>query len=689
MTLCAPTGRAASRVYKNTYNSSSRTYTLTTPAGRSSSSTIDAKGRPVSLLPAAGLTPVTYSYDAQGFLTNATRGALVTTYGYDTLKRLSSVTNANDQSLGFTYFDSDRVSKLTLPSGRSYQFTYDANGNQTQITMPSGAVHKQGYTIINLGSDYTPPGNLPYAWQYSLDQEWTRTILPGGRTVDAAYDAGGRSAGIVYAEASVGILYNDNTNRISSLVRTSTNDGTTQQIAYSYDGSLVTGQTFSGADNGKFNYIYDNNFFLKQINLVSGTNSVMTPITRDADGLVTGYGTFSLTRSGPAGAVSQISDTAMNLLVTYDALGRVAGRTQTVKGQNIYSMQLTYDSLGNISRKVETVSGTPTTFDYTYDADGQLTSVYGNGSSWEHYTYDLNGNRALDVPGTASFDAQDRIIQQLQTYYQFNSDGQLFLRNSDTFQYSAQGELLQSVVAGKTVTYTHDEMGRRVARTDSTGTSQYLYGNLNQPFQLTAMRDPAGLLSTFYYDDAGVMFSMDKNSSRYYIAADQVGTLKVVSDSTGTIVKAMTFDSFGFPQLDSNPSLTVPVGFAGGLTDENTGLVRFGYRDYDPYTGRWTAKDPIFFKGGQGNLYVYVQNNPVNYIDPDGLRMTKGVLVPIRDWFKKNVTPKGMTDETADKIVSIIGLRTFVDDVLDPSELGKGLDDEYMIRTFKYPDSCR
>ena len=169
------------------------------------------------------------------------------------------------------------------------------------------------------------------------------------------------------------------------------------------------------------------------------------------------------------------------------------------------------------------------------------------------------------------------------------------------------------------VAYTHDGMGRRVARTDSTGTSQYLYGNLNQPFQLTAMRDPAGLLSTFYYDDAGVMFSMDKNSSRYYIATDQVGTLKVVSDSTGTIVKAMTFDSFGFPQLDSNPSLTVPVGFAGGLTDENTGLVRFGYRDYDPYTGRWTAKDPIFFKGGQGNLYVYVQNNPINLTDPTGL----------------------------------------------------------------------
>jgi uncharacterized protein RhaS with RHS repeats len=48
-------------------------------------------------------------------------------------------------------------------------------------------------------------------------------------------------------------------------------------------------------------------------------------------------------------------------------------------------------------------------------------------------------------------------------------------------------------------------------------------------------------------------------------------------------------------------------------------LVRFGYRDYDSFAGRWTAKDPIFFAGGQGNLYQYVQNNPINWKDPSGL----------------------------------------------------------------------
>ena len=62
----------------------------------------------------------------------------------------------------------------------------------------------------------------------------------------------------------------------------------------------------------------------------------------------------------------------------------------------------------------------------------------------------------------------------------------------------------------------------------------------------------------------------------------------------------------------------IPFGFAGGLYDEDTGLVRFGARDYDPRIGRWTSKDPIGFEGGQANLYVYVGNAPVNRLDLDG-----------------------------------------------------------------------
>jgi RHS repeat-associated protein len=78
-------------------------------------------------------------------------------------------------------------------------------------------------------------------------------------------------------------------------------------------------------------------------------------------------------------------------------------------------------------------------------------------------------------------------------------------------------------------------------------------------------------------------------------------------------------DSFGNIIDDTDPTFEVPFGFAGGLHDQDTGLVRFGFRDYDPDTGRWTAKDPIFFTGGDTDLYGYCLNNPINWIDPEGL----------------------------------------------------------------------
>ena len=54
------------------------------------------------------------------------------------------------------------------------------------------------------------------------------------------------------------------------------------------------------------------------------------------------------------------------------------------------------------------------------------------------------------------------------------------------------------------------------------------------------------------------------------------------------------------------------------LYDEDTKLSRFGYRDYDSYIAKWTAKDPIDFSGGDSNLYSYVMNDGVNFVDPSG-----------------------------------------------------------------------
>ena len=111
---------------------------------------------------------------------------------------------------------------------------------------------------------------------------------------------------------------------------------------------------------------------------------------------------------------------------------------------------------------------------------------------------------------------------------------------------------------------------------------------------------------------------MTYNGSKYYLHYDQVGTLKAVTAEDGTIVKEVEYDTFGNVLSDSNPSFKVPFGFADGLYDPDTKLTLFGYRSYDAYTGKWTAKDPIGFNGGDTNLYGYVLGDPVNFIDPEG-----------------------------------------------------------------------
>jgi len=112
---------------------------------------------------------------------------------------------------------------------------------------------------------------------------------------------------------------------------------------------------------------------------------------------------------------------------------------------------------------------------------------------------------------------------------------------------------------------------------------------------------------------------MVKGGTTYRILSDQVGSVRlVVNASTGAVAQRIDYDAFGNPTYVTGAPDFQPFGFAGGLADPDTGLVRFGARDYDPRVGRWTSKDPIGFGGGDANLYGYVVGDPVNLIDPSG-----------------------------------------------------------------------
>ncbi|WP_428737712.1 RHS repeat-associated core domain-containing protein [Sulfurimonas sp.] len=139
------------------------------------------------------------------------------------------------------------------------------------------------------------------------------------------------------------------------------------------------------------------------------------------------------------------------------------------------------------------------------------------------------------------------------------------------------------------------------------------------------MCKPPKNISPFLSSTQGTLTKVDGTITEKYLWAN-LTTLLATLDTNHNIVKEITYDTYGNILQDSNPSFKIPFGFAGGLQDQDTQLVHFGYRELDTYTGKWTTKDPIDFNGGDSNLYGYVLNDPVNLVDPSGLMSTQDII---------------------------------------------------------------
>jgi RHS repeat-associated protein len=112
----------------------------------------------------------------------------------------------------------------------------------------------------------------------------------------------------------------------------------------------------------------------------------------------------------------------------------------------------------------------------------------------------------------------------------------------------------------------------------------------------------------------------------YRVITDQLGSVRLLVNSSDMSIKErLDYDEFGQVTFDANPGFQL-YGFAGGTFSIATFNMGHEFRTYDPSIGRWTTKDPIGFNGGDTNLYGYVLNDPVNFVDPSGLRSP---LVPL------------------------------------------------------------
>jgi len=187
----------------------------------------------------------------------------------------------------------------------------------------------------------------------------------------------------------------------------------------------------------------------------------------------------------------------------------------------------------------------------------------------------------------------------------------------------------------KTITYKQNALNQRVAKlVDGQVVEKYLWKDLTTLLAIYDKDD--NLKQRFEYADQRMPISMTQNGQKYYLHYDQVGSLRAVSDTSHNIIKEITYDTYGNMLTDSNEAFTIPFGFAGGLYDADTKLTRFGYRDYDAYTGKWTAKDPIGFSGGDSNLYGHVWSDPVNWVDESGLSgalpWSTTITLPSLEW---------------------------------------------------------
>jgi RHS repeat-associated protein len=613
------------RTLTTTYTAATRTLTTKSAMGRLSTSTLDEKGRVVKQ-EVPGVLPVEYSYDAEGRPWKVTQGGRTQTHTYNTAGYLETVTDTLQRRTGFTYDEAGRPTSQQLPGGRTVGFSFDAHDNLTQLVPPGKPAHSFLYTPADATSSYAPPPPLasqvlpPTRYAYDLDGALTTTTLPDGSSLKMARDSAGRVDSLTTPRTTVDFGY-DAQGRLSALT-----DSTGPSLAYTHDGPLLKSVTWSGGVRGRVGYSYTSDFTLGTLD-VQGQSFTYG---YDNDGLLTSAGALSLGRRQDNGLLSSTTLGQVKTGHQYTAYGELDTLSAAFGSTPLYTLTLVRDAAGRITSKTEVAGGLTHAWGYTYDEAGRLHTVTLDGVPHATYGYDAQGNRTRLTQGStslsATYDAQDRLQSYGEATYTFGPNGDLKQRRRPQeaaptqYAYDALGALHHvQLPDGTLVDYVLDAVGRRVGkRLNGTQVQGFLYDG---PLRIVAELDGSGAVASrfLYASQDHVPDYLVKGSTTYRLLTDHLGSVRlVVNASTGAVAQAIEYGPFGEVLSDSNPGFQ-PFGFAGGLYDSHTRLTRFGVRDYDAETGRWTDKDPLRFAGGDTNLYAYAGTDPVNFVDPTGL----------------------------------------------------------------------
>jgi len=610
------------KTYTDFYDASSRKVTSTTPEGRQVVYTLNNLGRVVKE-ETDNFEPVIYGYDNQGHLETVEQGNRRWFFIYDDSGNLTTLINPLGQQTGYQYDAAGRLEKTTLPSGKEILYGYDGNGNLTSITTPGRTSHNFEYSPVNLKLSYSPPsvgdGSGSKSYIYNDDRQLLQATV-GGDKVSYVYSDDGRLNKIVLLPyGSVDYKYNE-AGLLSSVSTADVSD------TFYYDGSLITGASVSGSVYGDVRFDYNNDLLVSAVT-VNGDHKVN--FQYDNDGLMTAAGALTIFRDNQSGLITGTELGNVDTAISYNDYGELKDYKVLFKDSAIYSINYEKrDKLGGIKQTVmDSVYGERATFTYSYGPSGYLEEEIKNGQV-SRYSYDDNGNlESFTREGktiNATYDAQDRLLRFGPNNYSYNDNGSLRSKTdgsgqTTSYDYDVFGNLRSVQSPGETIEYLIDGNNRRIGKSvNGSPVQRFLYRDSMKP--VAELDGSNNLITRFIYATReNVPDYMVKNNNTYRIISDHLGSPRMVVDSvSGAVYQEMDYDAFGNVIQDTNPGFQ-PFGFAGGIYDRDTGLTRFGLRDYDAQTGRWTSKDPLGFRGGDTNLYSYVSNDPVNWIDPLGL----------------------------------------------------------------------
>lgn len=531
---------------------------------------------------------------------------------YDERNRLIKETMPGDKPGWFTY-KYDGAGKTTQRSSghgtstvdRTWTFSYDELGrpHEDKRTYPTPTVTLADRYYTTDGLLWKIENSDGYNVQYDFDgahrERFCTTTYPGGgqKTVEHAYAA----------PPSKTVTVN---------VR---NGGTSGTIAGSY--------TYEYADNGKPTYLtsptgagsittgYEYSTLTGLLTKVTYNTLAASPYTTFAydtashkrlwltslqnyrsDGSKISTFDYSFDEVG-----NHIQTTEANgdyTLYGYDASYNLRTEQRKNSSNNqIYKYEYQYDTAGNRTAKILTNSapGSPKTFTCTYSDNNLLTQVSGGVTG--SFSYDYFGNQSGRTIGsqvwTYAYDSLSRLTTVNQT----------------------------SSPASTISSFKYDALGRRIERTDASGTIRYIHNGTS----LVAEMDTSNNIVAWY--TPGVCMSRYTGGTwkTFYYLNDALGSSRELTDDMQRVTDAYAYNAWGedFGQLRATDDPDKPVNplrFVGKeryYSDNATGLILLGARYYDPMIGRFITQDPI----GDGlNWYVYSENDPVNGYDSSGLK---------------------------------------------------------------------